>query len=324
MKKLLRLLLLVLCFVAGIASAQTFYNETSFTDDFNILNYKAQCDGSTDDTDAINNAVAAARADPLYTSGYGVVTISGPNDTFHQNCLIGANGYGINLTGFNVWNTLGNGLSAGRVILRSMNLLCSDVLSMGVDCVDAGDSINVVFESSLSIQGNATNPPATGIKAIGQYNGHPCCVHLHREQVYGSFKFAAFFNSAAESSDYEHAIFANGYTTRGSINVATISNGGSGYDGGATATFNAVPLTGGGGRGAIANITVTSGIVTAVKITNQGTGFFISDTLSASNANLGGSGSGFVLALSSIVNWAVVMDGSNHWNVQSHWLNNTR
>lgn len=69
---------------------------------------------------------------------------------------------------------------------------------------------------------------------------------------------------------------------------------GSSYNGGGTATFPAVALTGGTGSGATATITVTSGAVTAVVITAFGTGYTVTDSLSASVASLGNNGgSGF-------------------------------
>lgn len=66
--------------------------------------------------------------------------------------------------------------------------------------------------------------------------------------------------------------------------------GGSGYVNG---TYNNVPLTGGAGTNATAQIVVSGGAVTSVLISNPGTNYNVADALSANNANLGGSGSGF-------------------------------
>jgi len=68
------------------------------------------------------------------------------------------------------------------------------------------------------------------------------------------------------------------------LNMVTILNGGSGYTNG---TYTNVPLTGGSGVGATANITVSSNAVTAVTIVNDGNGYLPTDTLSASPALLG-------------------------------------
>jgi hypothetical protein len=71
--------------------------------------------------------------------------------------------------------------------------------------------------------------------------------------------------------------------------------GGSGYNAGLSSLYNLVPLTGGTGTGALAQITVTNGVVTACNIAqnSQGAGYTVGDVLSASPGNLGGSGSGF-------------------------------
>jgi hypothetical protein len=68
------------------------------------------------------------------------------------------------------------------------------------------------------------------------------------------------------------------------LNTVSILSGGSGYTNG---TYTNVPLTGGSGTGATANITVSSNAVTAVTIVNDGNGYLPDDTLSASSALLG-------------------------------------
>lgn len=97
-------------------------------------------------------------------------------------------------------------------------------------------------------------------------------------------------------------------TPRGTGNIQTLGNlvGGSGYDGGGTHTYTGVPLTGGSGTGAIATIVVTSGVVTAVTITTPGTGYNVGDVLSASNTNLGGSGSGFHITVIAVLTSTMV------------------
>ncbi len=75
--------------------------------------------------------------------------------------------------------------------------------------------------------------------------------------------------------------------------IATLGSitGGSSYTPG---TYSAVPLTGGTGTGATANITVSGGgAVTVVTLVSKGSGYSVADTLSALAANIGGTGSGF-------------------------------
>jgi hypothetical protein len=68
------------------------------------------------------------------------------------------------------------------------------------------------------------------------------------------------------------------------LDTVSILSGGSGYTNG---TYTNVPLTGGTGSGATADITVSSNAVTAVTIVNDGNGYLPEDTLSASSALLG-------------------------------------
>lgn len=74
--------------------------------------------------------------------------------------------------------------------------------------------------------------------------------------------------------------------------TGSVTAGGTGY---APGTYTNVPLTGGSGTGALATVTVNSiGVVSSCVITTEGTGYTFGDALSANNANLGGSGSGFI------------------------------
>jgi hypothetical protein len=96
------------------------------------------------------------------------------------------------------------------------------------------------------------------------------------------------------------------------IALGTIT-GGSGYVNG---TYTNVPLTGGSGTTAVAaTIVVDVGAVTSVTLPAAGTGinYAYGDTLSASNANLGGSGSGFSIpvALLAAGGDELEMDGIN-------------
>lgn len=75
--------------------------------------------------------------------------------------------------------------------------------------------------------------------------------------------------------------------------------GGSGYSNGVY--FN-VPLTGGNGNSATANIVVSGGAVTSVTLSNPGCFYAVGDSLGASNTNLGGTGSGFSIPVLEVVN----------------------
>ena len=84
------------------------------------------------------------------------------------------------------------------------------------------------------------------------------------------------------------------------LTVGTIS-GGSLYTNG---TYNNVPLTGGSGSGATANITVSGQTITSVDIENSGNFYVVGDVLSCSNIYVGGSGSSFSVPVATISNAA--------------------
>ena len=77
---------------------------------------------------------------------------------------------------------------------------------------------------------------------------------------------------------------------QGAVLTANLDSGGTQYVEG---TYEDVPLTGGTGTGATADIIVdASGVVTDFTLTARGSGYTAGDDLSAIDANLGGSGSG--------------------------------
>jgi len=73
--------------------------------------------------------------------------------------------------------------------------------------------------------------------------------------------------------------------------------GGSGYVNG---IYPNVTLTGGTGTGAKATITVSGGLVISVTLTYAGVGYTAADSLTTANTNLGGTGSGFNVAVSTV------------------------
>lgn len=85
--------------------------------------------------------------------------------------------------------------------------------------------------------------------------------------------------------------------TTGAIATLGAITAGSLYTNG---TYTNVPLTGGTGSGAKATITVSGAAVTAVTLTARGTGYTAADSLSATAANIGGTGSGFAIPVSTI------------------------
>lgn len=108
-----------------------------------------------------------------------------------------------------------------------------------------------------------------------------------------------------------------GYQLQGSIGTLTGLTGGSLYTNG---VYTNVPLTGGFGNSALATITVAGGVVTTVTLTNNGKVYHTGDVLSASSANIGGTGSGFTTTISSITNPRAVYDPAT--SIQPLWNDN--
>jgi len=88
---------------------------------------------------------------------------------------------------------------------------------------------------------------------------------------------------------------------QGAISGVNPPTGGSLYTNG---NYSNVPLTGGSGSGATANITVSGQVVTSVTIKNGGNFYVVGDQLSCSSIYVGGSGSGFSVTISAVDNTA--------------------
>jgi hypothetical protein len=115
-----------------------------------------------------------------------------------------------------------------------------------------------------------------------------------------AFPYGNVFIWPIPTSAYEvHLIVKGpiGFTVE--VESGEILTAGTGYANGA---YVGVPLTNtnGFGGGATADITVAGGIVTQVAINDKGDGYKINDTLSASNAYLGGTGTGFVWKVTNV------------------------
>jgi hypothetical protein len=65
-------------------------------------------------------------------------------------------------------------------------------------------------------------------------------------------------------------------------------------------TYLDVPLTGGAGAGATADIVVAGGVVTSVTLKGGGSGYAAGNSLSATAASIGGTGTGFAVAVATI------------------------
>jgi hypothetical protein len=95
-----------------------------------------------------------------------------------------------------------------------------------------------------------------------------------------------------------------------SSNIKTLGaiTPGSGY---ADGSYTDVPLTGGLGFNATADITVAGGVITVVTIVDRGAGYVIGDALSADDADLGGGGgAGFSIPVDEIYAQAIELSAA--------------
>ena len=114
-------------------------------------------------------------------------------------------------------------------------------------------------------------------------------------RYYGQFKPYTYIIGPTPDDDYEvelHYYYYPISIVKGVVSGLGTVTGGSGYTSG---YYENVPLTGGSGINARANITVSGGAVTTVTVINGGSLYLIGDVLSASNAYLGGVGSSFTV-----------------------------
>lgn len=110
----------------------------------------------------------------------------------------------------------------------------------------------------------------------------------------GVTNFVGWFDTTNPAAPVWHA---GNLTLAGQITGLGTITGGTLYTNG---TYAAVPLTGGSGTGATANITVAGGLVVLVTEVAPGKNYVVGDTLSATAGTIGGTGSGFSVPVASV------------------------
>jgi hypothetical protein len=83
------------------------------------------------------------------------------------------------------------------------------------------------------------------------------------------------------------------------ISSTFILSNGTGYTNG---TYFNVPLLGGGGNSATADIVISGGGVTSVSLVNKGCFYAVSDVLNINSSSVGGTGAGFSLSVTAVTN----------------------
>lgn len=241
--------------------------------------------------------------------------------------------FGINSSTYNLGTFTITGINDGYLYSQSSNL--------AIGTAAAAKSVKFFQGGTLAANEVARFSPTTNNLLVGTTSDGAGTSKIRAagviESTTGGFKFpdgsvqtvAASWTAAQINlgttpiQSFTYSITDALAVTTNNINIVPIARttnvisalgaitGGSGYVNG---TYTNVPLTGGSGTGAVAaSITVSVGAVTAVTIATNGTGinYAYGDTLTASNANLGGSGSGFSIpvALLSAGGDELEMDG---------------
>jgi hypothetical protein len=109
-----------------------------------------------------------------------------------------------------------------------------------------------------------------------------------------------------EGSNIPTGTFLTNIQSSGIKTLGTIT-GGAGY---LDNTYTDVPLTGGTGLGATADITVAGGTVTAVTIILPGATYLVGDVLSADAADLGGVGAGFSVPVATLFPMVITLSNA--------------
>ena len=177
-----------------------------------------------------------------------------------------------------------------------------------------------VFDANCYIDGRWVRFQRGRPRKIGGYraivqNAHGYSRGIYVNSVDGNNQVFNGYDDGLEVVNIDNDGIGSGinqFTFTGPLLTLNTLVGGSGY---VNATYTAVPLTGGSGTGAQATVVVSGGAVTSVTITNIGNDYVVGNTLSASNTNLGGSGSGFSITVATITTFTA--NDLNLWQFDS-------
>ena len=182
---------------------------------------------------------------------------------------------GVFLDAANGFNRIFNGYSNG---LQSLTINNNGVGAGIVDFSYASslDALGSLVGGSGYTNGTYSNVPLTG----GSGTGATATIVVASNSV-SSVTIAADGNGylVGDTLSAAAASIGNGVNTYGAITAGSLYTDG---------TYLSVPMTGGSGSGATANITVAGGAVTGVVAQDRGVGYKDTDDLSAASANIGG------------------------------------
>jgi len=222
-----------------------------------------------------------------------------------QKALVVNNNVVLNGTQFKLATAAG----AGAAILRTTGFFASlDVLDIGFTFQtqtigQIGLRFSLDFRYSrirgCVFQGGGTGSRTTSIgiqcDGGGTFSGD---VIVAENFFLGGLLRGCWIKGSSTTFKVTHNEFY-GYGGVNSVQSFGAITAGAGYTDG---IYNDVPLTGGSGTSAQAQITVLAGAVTQVILTAGGNDYTVANTLSASNANLGGAGAGFSIPVATVGN----------------------
>lgn len=181
-------------------------------------------------------------------------------------------------------NVIGNFTSGDKYLALPSDYLASFSLAV----IDAAGSYEYLIDKDVNFIRQAYPSPSD--------SGTP--------KYYGQFDEDTYIIGPTPDADYQTELHYYYYPlsiVKGQITGFAAPTGGSGYVDG---TYENVNLTGGNGQFASANITVALGVVTTVTVVNPGALYVNGDILTCANTFLGGTGSGFSVAVNNIGNEA--------------------
>ena len=160
----------------------------------NVKSYGAKGDGVTDDTAAINAAIAYIRTN--LTSSNEAFTLVIPKGLYLITSPLNFTGLNQSFAGVDI-------VGEGAILLGKMS---------GGAVIDAFTSRWLRFHN-LAIEGSSITTPAIGIQ-IGAALGTPAdYIEFHSVKVYGNFTFTPFYNLASETFACYSSEFRNSSST---------------------------------------------------------------------------------------------------------------
>ena len=244
------------------------------------------------------------------TTVANTLTIGGDSTPSVANGTVYPNAVGTIATGIEINYVLSNAGASQYLVLDPAGTYAFNGLTVGTGSTLVTGTIYkiVTLGSGVNWSSIAVGPtftdPSTGVTTstptAGYYFTYNGTTPTHTTTA-GTADIYRIYS--ANENYYAHLTGVSGGSLyRAGVLISGSIAGGSGYVGTSATVYYSVPLTNvsSSGSNAIADITVTNGIVTNVDVRRGGTGYAVNDTLSASNAFLGGSGTSFVFTVGTV------------------------